>query len=394
MRALGLMSGTSLDGIDVAFLETDGEDVVQRGPAMTFPYSAEMRALLAQAISDARHMKGRSDRAGVLGLAEREVTERHAAAVSQFLGDRGIARASIDVVGFHGQTVLHRHQAHRSITVTESCAVLDTPHVVASAETATVTVQLGLGDALAEMIGLPVVYDLRAADVAAGGEGAPLVPIYHRALTAALRQRPLAIVNIGGVSNVTWIGRDGRLAAFDTGPGNALIDDWVRAKTGKQFDVGGALAAKGEVEEMVVSKYLSDPFFHALGPKSLDRNAFDLDLIAGLSLEDGAATLANLTARAIATATSLVPERPEMWVICGGGRRNKALMAMLAGLVDGAVVPAEAAGLDGDSVEAEAWAYLAVRSLKGLPITFPGTTGVPQPMTGGVLATRKPGKPQ
>ena len=366
MRALGLMSGTSMDGIDVALIETDGEDRVERGAAMTFAYSDELRALLRAAITDASYMKSRNERPGSVPHADRELTEVHGASVSHFLRKRGIDRKSIGVIGFHGHTALHKPSSR-------------------------LTIQLGLGEMLAELTRCPVIYDMRAADVEAGGQGAPLVPIYHRALAAKIPQRPLAIVNIGGVANVTWIGRDDRLVAFDTGPGNALIDDWVRLKTGQSFDDGGALAARGRADDLIVAKYLSDPYFHGLAPKSLDRNAFSLDLVDGLSLEDGAATLSDVTARAIAGAVSLFPEMPQLWVICGGGRRNRALMAKIAGLVENAVVPAEAVGFNGDSLEAEAWAYLAVRSLRGLPISFPDTTGVAQPMTGGVLA--KPRQP-
>ncbi len=386
MRALGLMSGTSLDGIDVAFIETDGDGVLVRGPAETFPYDAGMRKLLVRAMADAKTVTARDARPGCLAEAEAEVTERHITAVADFIARHQIARASIDVIGFHGQTVLHRPQEQ-------------------------LTLQLGLGARLAEKTGLPVVSDLRAADVAAGGQGAPLVPVYHQALVAKLAQRPVAVVNIGGVANVTWIGRDGigrdgigqegigqegigkngqgrepRLIAFDTGPGNALLDDWMMKRAGIAYDEDGRTSGAGRVHEDVVHFYLSHAFFAAAPPKSLDRDAYFSDLIDGLSLEDGAATLAALTASAIVRAREHMPEEPELWIICGGGRRNRTIMSLIAGRVQCAVVPAEAVGLDGDSIEAEAWAYLAVRSLKGLPITFPGTTGVAQPMSGGVHA--------
>jgi anhydro-N-acetylmuramic acid kinase len=196
----------------------------------------------------------------------------------------------------------------------------------------------------------------------------------------------VAVVNIGGVANVTWIGRDGALVAFDTGPGNALIDDWMLRHTGNAVDTGGATAAGGRADETALEALLMSPYFGRLPPKSLDRNAFAIDPVARLSVADGAATLTAFTAAAIARARAHFPEEPALWVICGGGRRNRSLMTMLAGRVESAVVPAEAAGFDGDAVEAEAWAYLAVRSLRGLPITFPGTTGVAAPITGGVLA--------
>lgn len=360
LRALGLMSGTSLDGIDVALIDTDGEERVERGPAMSFPYNAETRRMLADALADARGLKDRRERPGMLAVAERQITEQHAAAVSGFLRKQGIDRDTIDVIGFHGQTVLHKPDAR-------------------------LTVQLGLGGLLAELARRPVVYDLRAKDVAAGGEGAPLVPVYHRALVAHLPDRPVAIVNIGGVANVTWVGDNGQLIAFDTGPGNALIDDWMLKKTGTAYDDGGHTAAAGTVHDDVVRFCLGHSFFSAPPPKSLDRNSFVWDVMEWMSLEDGAATLTALTARALAKSREHFPIEPALWVICGGGRKNKTLMGLIAGAVENAVVPAEAAGLNGDSIEAEAWAYMAVRSLKGLPITFPGTTGVAEPMTGGVL---------
>jgi anhydro-N-acetylmuramic acid kinase len=306
-------------------------------------------------------MRSRDERTRSLGDAERALTENHAVAVAQFLKDAGIARSSVDVIGFHGQTVLHNPEIG-------------------------LTVQLGLGDLLANFTRCPVVYDLRACDVEAGGQGAPLVPVYHRALIAKLPQRPIAIVNVGGVANVTWIGRDGAMLAFDTGPGSALINDWMLKKTGAYLDSGGATAARGTVSEDTVIALLSDPFFAETPPKSLDRNSFAADVIEGFSAEDGAATLTAFTARAIAKAREHMPGEPELWVIAGGGRLNRTIMRMLAELVFSAVVPAEAVGLDGDSLEAEAWAYLAVRSIRGLPITFPGTTGVSEPTSGGVRA--------
>ncbi|MFN0217794.1 MAG: anhydro-N-acetylmuramic acid kinase [Hyphomicrobium sp.] len=377
MRALGLMSGTSLDGVDVALLDTDGENVVERGPAMTFPYDAETRALLVSAIVDAKSVTRRDARPGCLPDAERRVTEQHAAAIEGFLRRYDLARESIDIIGFHGQTVLHR-PATAQLCLTANGKPYET--VIRGR-----TIQLGLGPKLAELTRMPVVYDMRAADVAAGGQGAPLAPVYHRALASQLPQRPIAIVNIGGVANVTWIGRDGRLIAFDVGPGNAMIDDWMMRRAGLARDEDGCAAAAGKVHDDIVRAYLTSAFFAAPAPKSLDRNAFASEPIEGLSVEDGAATLAAFTAGALARSREHMPEEPQIWVISGGGRRNRTIMMMLAGLVQHAVVPAEAAGFDGDAIEAEAWAYMAVRSIKGLPITFPGTTGVARPMTGGVL---------
>lgn len=360
LRAIGLMSGTSLDGIDLALIETDGEDHVERLAQTSLPYDARFRSDLAAALDDARVLTDRTARPGCLAAVEEALTRRHAAAVSQFLTQ---ASATVDVIGFHGQTVLHAPERR-------------------------LTVQIGDGAALARETRLDVVYDLRAADVAAGGQGAPLAPVYHRALAARLPERPVAVVNIGGVGNVTWIGRDGTLIAFDTGPGNALIDDWMLQHTGRAVDPDGATAARGGIEEDALIALLTHPYFGELPPKSLDRNAFSRDPVRQLSLEDGAATLAAFTAASIARSREHMPEPPKLWVISGGGRRNRTLMAMIAERVESAVAPAEAAGFDGDAVEAEAWAYMAVRSLKGLPITFPGTTGVAQPLTGGVMARK------
>jgi anhydro-N-acetylmuramic acid kinase len=401
LRAIGLMSGTSMDGIDVALIETDGEDALVRGPSATFAYDAAFRGRLAAAIAEARELTDRNARPGCLGAVERELTERHAAAVKQFLAERSIAPADIAVIGFHGQTVLHKGSLVTTTVVGQPKAVLDPPPVWPVEVQRTLTVQLGDGRRLAKLLGIDVVYDLRAADAEAGGQGAPLAPIYHRAMAARLPERPVAVVNIGGIANVTWIGANGTLIAFDTGPGNALIDDWMQQHTGQAMDPDGSTAARGQVDEgrlaaLFRNEYFGrvlSEYFARVPPKSLDRNAFRPDAVQGLGVADGAATLTAFTAAAIARAREHFPEQPRLWVICGGGRRNKTLMTMLAAHVECAVVPAEAAGFDGDAVEAEAWAYLAVRSLRGLPLTFPGTTGVAAPTCGGVLARGGGGRP-
>jgi anhydro-N-acetylmuramic acid kinase len=357
-RTLGLMSGTSMDGIDVAVLATDGNRELQHGPAAAFPYPPEVKLRLRNALAEAKSLARREDRPGTLRELERDLTLLNAEAVKRFLAANGIDRGTVDLVGYHGQTVLH--DPARAMTV-----------------------QLGDGALLSEQTGLDVVFDMRAADVAAGGQGAPLVPIYHRALAVQLPMLPAAFVNIGGVANVTWVGD--RLIAFDTGPGNALIDDWMLKHTGAAHDADGACAKRGRVNDEVVTTLLTNGYFGALPPKSLDRNDFSAAPVAGLSLEDGAATLTAFTAASIARAREHMPIEPRVWVVCGGGRKNRTLMSLLAAHVPNAVVPAEALGFNGDFIEAEAWAYLAVRSVLGLPITYPDTTGVAQPLTGGVL---------
>jgi anhydro-N-acetylmuramic acid kinase len=355
------MSGTSMDGIDLAIVETDGETRVRRGPRSTVAYPEAFRRRLRQALADAEAMVRRDERPGSLAAIEAELTERHAEAVLRFVGDRMLQPAAIDIIGFHGQTVLHR-PAQR------------------------LTVQLGDGPRLARLTGIDVAYDLRAADVAAGGQGAPLVPAYHRALAADRPERPIAFLNIGGIANLTWLGADGELIAFDTGPGNALIDDWMLARTGKALDPGGATAAAGRVEERVLAGLMGQPYFARPPPKSLDRGSFSRAPVEALALADGAATLVAFTAAAAEASLAHLPALPRLWIVTGGGRLNLALMAALRQRLGSAVVTAEAAGFDGDSMEAEAWGFLAVRVAAGLPLTFPGTTGVAAPTLGGLIA--------
>ena len=367
-RAIGLMSGTSMDGIDIAALETDGETISWFGPAALHPYREDEIAILRRAVEEARVLTDRDARPGAVAEAERLVTRLHAGAVRGFLDANGIDPASVDVIGFHGQTVLHRPEDR-------------------------LTIQIGDGHALADETGIPVVYDLRAADIAAGGQGAPLVPVYHRALAAMLeRPHPIAVLNIGGVANVTFIDGVPDPYACDTGPGNALIDDFMRARKGETRDENGGAAARGRVDDAAVARVLGHSFFALKPPKSLDRNAFrewvtDRAQLADKSVEDGAATLAAITAATIATIVPHLPEAPHSWIVCGGGANNATLMRMLGErLAPAKVETAREAGWDSDAIEAQAFAYMAVRSLRGLPITFPTTTGAPVPMTGGVTA--------
>ena len=359
-RAIGLMSGTSMDAIDCAVIETDGYNSVRPLTFSSVTYDEAFRLAMRQALADAAHLTDRTARTGCLGDVERELTTRHAGAVKAVLADSGLDVAAIDLIGFHGQTVLHRPERQ-------------------------LTIQIGDGPGLAALTGKPVVFDMRANDVARGGEGAPLAPAYHRALVAGIAERPVAVLNIGGVANVTWIGPDDALLAFDTGPGNALIDDWMLSHTGQARDDDGAAAASGLVDDAVLGRLLEHAYFSKPPPKSLDRNDFTTAGVAHLSVADGAATLAAFTAHAIGKALEHMPQHPALWVVCGGGRRNQTLMTMIADAVAGPVAAAEAHGFDGDAVEAEAWAYLAVRSVAGEPLTYPGTTGVAEPTCGGIF---------
>ncbi|MEQ1955089.1 anhydro-N-acetylmuramic acid kinase [Mesorhizobium sp. CN2-181] len=373
VTAIGLMSGTSMDGIDLAMLRTDGENRVERGPSLFVAYDAVFRRRIEAGLEEAKAIIRRAERPGDLAELERDITGRHADAVQLFLRNAANDWGKPDVLGFHGQTVLHR------------------PHLG-------LTVQIGDGQLLSARTGIPVVYDMRANDMVFGGQGAPLVPAYHAALARSLpadfpRKYPMVFVNIGGISNVTYVPEKGDPVAFDTGPGNTLIDQWVSREGGVPYDAGGAIASEGGVLRRVVDAYLDNPFFQKAGPKSLDRNDFTLEKASGMELADGARTLAAVSAEAILKSVEHMPEKPRLWIVCGGGRKNPHIVGDLrkgAERAGAEVALAEDAGLDGDATEAEAWAYLAVRSLKGLPLTFPTTTGCREAVSGGVISG-KPG---
>ncbi|MEM9428122.1 MAG: anhydro-N-acetylmuramic acid kinase [Pseudomonadota bacterium] len=345
--ALGLMSGTSADGVDAALIETDGETIGGFGRTTFVPYTARERALIRGAFG-LWH--------GADGLAEvAEVVERRHLEAAALGGE---------VVGFHGQTLAHDPEGYR-------------------------THQLGSGAWLAAALSRSVVWDFRSADVLSGGEGAPLVPVFHRAaLQFAGIREVTAVLNLGGVGNVTWVAPSGELLAFDTGPGNALLDDLMRARVGTEMDVGGALAADGRISEEIVADVLADPFFARTPPKSLDRDHFGwvLDRVASLATEHALKTLAAVTAAAVADAVRHMPEPPTRWLLAGGGRRNATVAALIGARTNAPVAAVEAVGLDGDMLEAQAFGYLAVRVLRGLPTSFPETTGARLPVCGGRIS--------
>ncbi|WP_375380779.1 anhydro-N-acetylmuramic acid kinase [uncultured Sphingomonas sp.] len=356
MRVLGFMSGTSLDGVDAAILETDGEVVTGFGPALLLAFSDAERALLLRATADALAGDGAEPWPASFAEASDAIIAAHVRAARALLArpDAG----TIELVGFHGQTVLHRPERGLSI-------------------------QLGDPAALAAALGVPVVARLRQRDLAAGGQGAPLVPVYHAALAGWLgAELPVAFLNVGGVANVSFIGAAGELVAFDTGPGNGLIDLMLQQRTGERYDDGGRIAAAGRVDAGALAAMLASPYLDRPGPKSLDRYDFSLDAVAALSVEDAAATLTTFTAASVAACVRHLPAAPRRWIVCGGGRHNPVLMAALRERL-GQVDDADTLGLRGDFLEAEAFAFLAARSVRGLPITFPGTTGVAAPTTGG-----------
>lgn len=355
LSAIGLMSGTSLDGVDAAWIETDGEKITAFGPAATLLYQDDFRAELRQILEKAPFLSADNV---FLQRAEERLTRDHAIAATM-LGRRA------DLIGFHGQTILHAPDQRR-------------------------TWQIGDAALLSHITRLPIVHDFRTADVQAGGQGAPLVPLFHGALAHDL-EKPLLIVNIGGVANATWLGENGQMIACDTGPGNGPLDDLAQAYLGQPYDKDGALAASGQIDEARLQTLLAHPFFAAPPPKSLDRLSFSTliaQAIAGLSPACASATLSAFICRAIAETKWPMP--PRQILVTGGGRHNKVLMSRLAEAFTVPVKTVEEVGWNGDALEAQCFAFLAVRSVMGLPLSLPTTTGVPAPQTGGRLYGQNP----
>ena len=349
---LGLMSGTSMDGIDAALLRTDGEAIFDFGPALTLPYEPGLRERIRACLNDGP--------GNPLSLS-RDLAVAHAAAVQALLEKAGMTAKDVAWLGFHGHTLLHRPAERR-------------------------TWQAGDGALLSRLTGIGTVSDFRSQDVAMGGQGAPLVPLYHLALARhAQLTPPLLVLNLGGVGNVTYIGSEDEndLIAFDTGPGNALIDDWMLRHANVAHDEGGRTAAAGAVQADRLARLLDHAYFAKPPPKSLDRNDFTSAAVEGLSLADGAATLAAFTAASVARGLSHLPQRPLRCLVCGGGRHNATLMKLLTQHLNMPVEAVEAVGWNGDHLEAEAFAFLAARALRGLPLSLPGTTGVSAPVSGG-----------
>jgi anhydro-N-acetylmuramic acid kinase len=355
IRALGAMSGTSLDGIDAAVLVTDGETITSFGEVDYREYSDRERAMLRAAL-------GRWPDDDVLDAAK-VIEHGHYSLLAGF--------EDVALVGFHGQTLAHDPGGRG-------------------------THQVGDGAALADRLGWPVVWDFRSADVQLGGQGAPLVPFYHFALARWMQAaQPVAFLNLGGVGNLTWVDPakprpegDGALLAFDTGPANALLDDAVFKRLGQARDEGGKLAAAGTINDDIIADFLAHSYFYKMPPKSLDRDTFEglAAAVQTLSDADAAATLTAASALAVSSAVQHCPVPPSTIWVAGGGRHNPVLMQMIAAAVDVPVRPIDEAGLDGDMIEAQAFAYLAVRVARGFPTSCQGTTGVRAAVSGGTLS--------
>lgn len=365
--AIGLMTGTVLDGmIDIASIRTDGQDIAEFGTWKLAPYPTELRGLLAETVAAALEWRFEGEEPAIFAKAEAALTRAQSEAVAEFMKENDLTPGDVAAIGFHGQTVLHRAPEPGKLGDTR---------------------QLGDGKLMARMLGVDVVYDFRTADMRSGGNGAPLSASYHVALLRRIGAGPeTAALNLGGVGNITWWGGGDNFVAFDTGPANAPINDWIMRHKMGDMDIDGAVARRGRVDEARLARLLAHPYLAAPFPKSLDRNDFTAAMANGLSPQDGAATLTAFTAGTVARSLDLLPVRPKRLIVCGGGRKNPAIMAELVKRAEVEVVPAEAVGWRGDAVEAECFAYLAIRTLAGLPISFPRTTGVPAPMVGGQLA--------
>jgi len=379
------MSGTSIDGIDVARVHSDGETLGRTGVADTFAYRAETADGIRAAIAAGPRAASERERFAPL---ERLIAEDHAAAFDRLITSAPRRKGRPAIIGFHGQSVFHAPR-----TSGEGCAP-----IAPTSPGPGVSVQFGDAMHLATLTGIDVVHDFRAADVARGGEGAPLAPLYQSVVLDALDlPAPSLLLNIGGVSNLggrlgagSGDASDDTLVGFDCGPGNALMDDLVRARTGAPFDAGGAFALAGRADLRIVEEVLDDPFFARPPPRSLDRQAFArlpaLARLDALSLPDALATLAAVTVGAIVASIERLPVAPRALVVAGGGQHNRALLDGLRAGLDADVSRADDVGLPGDFLEAELVAFLAVRHLRGLPLTFPSTTGVDAPCPGGRLA--------
>jgi len=346
LTSLGLMSGTSMDGIDAAIVKTDGEKIFMIGPSFCTSYIPEIKFLIKKAVEEKQD----------IDLAEEAITLAHAEVVNNFLMQLGMSKDDIDIIGFHGHTIDHDPDNGK-------------------------TLQIGNGKLLAKQTGIDVVCDFRSNDVKNGGQGAPLVPIYQKILfDRELNNndgRPIVVLNIGGISNITYIdGSDDNLIAMDTGMGNALLDSWMQKNSDKDYDKDGEVSQSGNVDNEILNKMFENPFFDKAPPKSLDRLDFSIDIFEGLSLEDGAATIVAFTTEAVNRSFDYLPETPSVCYVTGGGRLNKAIMNDLSERLPCKIINVDDIGYDGDALEAQAFALLAVRSKYNMPITFASTTGV------------------
>ncbi|NNC36924.1 MAG: anhydro-N-acetylmuramic acid kinase [Hyphomonadaceae bacterium] len=370
VKAIGLMSGTSLDGIDVAAIDTDGHSIEGFGPSFFRPYSAEERLIIENSTKAALKWNFSGPPPNIFAQAQAVVDRAHIEAVSTFLENNALSPTDIDLIGYHGQTILHRP-----------------PETARNGQ----TLQLGNGDEIARATGIATVFDFRTNDMRHGGQGAPLAPVFHKALVdKAVHGGTTGILNIGGVSNITIVTETGGIFATDCGPGNGPLDTWISQNSSGSFDKDGRISLTGTPDFKLVDKWLRRDFFRKSAPKSADRWDFDvLGDLSGVSVENGAATLVAFTAISIKHTLANARRSIDQIIVCGGGRHNPAMLAALREQRISQIKTAEEIGWQGDDIEAQAFAYLAVRTAKQLPISYPETTGVERPCEGGRLADTK-----
>lgn len=368
--AIGLMTGTALDGFaDVALIKTDGIKIKELGEFCLVPYSNERRDILSKAVHEALIWQFKGDEPEIFAQAREVITEIYIDAIEYLISISKIKREDINYIGAHGLTVLHIP-----------------PHDGKKGK----TLQLLDGHKIANATGIKCVWDFRNNDVMHGGQGAPLAPIYHAALLQyANIEAPAAMLNLGGVANLTYWNGGNDVAAFDCGPANGPINELVELNSLGTYDKDGALAAKGKVHQDIIDKVLSSEWFTAPYPKSLDRYDYSAKIVEGLDIYDGCATLSALVAQAISKGLDLFAERPKVLVAAGGGRKNPKLIEDIQRYANVKVVNADDINMRGDAVEAECFGFLAVRSALNLPISFPHTTGAKEPLTGGVISEPK-----
>ena len=356
--SIGLMSGTSQDGIDVGIIETDGKKIYEIGPSLFYPYQESFRKDLKRLI-DVSIKAGKPTKDKTVGL---QLSKLHIIAMQNLISSIGIDNKFKypDIIGFHGHTVIHSPNEG-------------------------FTQQIGDSSLISKKMNLPVVGDFRANDIVNGGEGAPLTPIFHKAIFNNISY-PVAVINIGGIANITWINNlEENIIAFDLGPGNCLLDEWISIYTNEYYDRNGEISSTGKINEKWLTKAFNDKFFLQSYPKSLDRGYFSFNGLSDLNLEDGAATLASFTAKSIIYGVNQCPSAPRYIYLSGGGRKNKTIISILKQNLSSKIMMIDELNFDGDMLEANAFAYLAVRSLKKYPLTFPNTTGVNEPTLGGKI---------
>ena len=363
ITAIGLMSGTSTDGIDASIIKSDGEDILELLGDFFFPYELKIRSKIRELKEKIDKVSDLDTHTKEITILEKEITLLHSHVVNLLIKKLKINKFKIDLVGMHGHTIFH--------------SFLDKE-----------TNQLGDGKLLSRLTGLNVVCDFRTNDIKNGGQGAPLVPIFHKLLQKKLKLKtPIIFVNIGGISNLTYINEFNEIISFDSGPGNFLIDKLLQLKSNSkiQFDKNGEIAFKGKIDKTILDSYLSDSYYESLPPKSLDVNDFNLSTVRGLSLENSITTLSELTAKTIVNSLNFFSSSPKQIILCGGGRKNKYIYERIEKLSNIATLSIDEFKMNGDFIESQAFAYLAIRSFLKKSISFPKTTGVSKPSTGGKL---------